>query len=207
MTKNKILIGIGIGVVILIIVAIAGLFQSSHTSKSERMDDVKQYSDKYQIPSQGDKDAKHEVVVFTDFVCPDCQNFHRKIYKEDIKKAIERGDVSYKEIQMPVINNNSHRYAKMTRAISKSGFNNIFYRYSETAYQYNKVDKDPIRTLKRIPMDSKDQQRIIDAYRKHQNDKIDTKELKNKFGVTATPTVFVDGKPVSDATKVKDMIK
>lgn len=202
LSKNQGIIIMGVLFLALIVAILIAIYHNTHTSPKEVNRELKQYAKKHHIPSQGDKDAKHKMYVFTDFQCSHCYKYHENEYQEVVKPMIEKGNVEYTEIHLPVINHRSHQFAQMTRAISNTGHNDSFYQYSNEAYQHQGIDKDPVTVLKRLHLDKKDEQDIIDAYRKHEDDEIDKKEIKNKFNAESTPTVFIDGKPI---TKTKDI--
>lgn len=201
-SKNQWLLILGCGFLTLIIIMMIALYHRSHASPKDIDKSLSQYAQQHHIPKQGESDAKHHMYVFTDFKCTHCFQFHERTYQETIKPFIEQGDVAYTEIQLPVVHQQSHQYAQMMRAISKTGHNDIFYRYSDEAYQHQGIDKDPVTVLKRLHLDQKDEQNIIDAYHKHEDDEIDTKEIKDRFNTDSTPTVFIDGRPVR---KIKDI--
>lgn len=207
LSKNQWLIVLSCGFLLLVLMVLVLLYDKNHTSPKEVDNDLKQYAQKNHIPSQGNTKAKHHMYVFTDFECSHCYNYHQTNYQKEVKPMIERGDVEYTEIQLPVIDDTSHQYAQMMRAISKTKNNEIYYQYSDLAYQYQRVDKDPVTVLKRLHLDKKDEYAIIQAYEKHKDDKIDKDEIKKRFNADSTPTVFIDGKPITNNKDIKPTLE
>lgn len=206
-SKNQWLLILGCGFLTLIIIMLIALYHQNHTSPKDVDKALYQYAKKHHIPSQGESDAKHHMYVFTDFKCSHCFHFYENTYQKTVKPLIEQGDVTYTEIQLPVINQRSHQFAQMTRAISTTGHQDEFYHYSDEAYHHQTIDKDPVTVLKRLHLDKKDEQNIIDAYHKHEDDEIDTKEIKDRFNTDSTPTVFIDGKPVRKTKDIKKRLE
>src|SRR5574341_752928 len=137
-----------IGGLLAVMVIVGGLFmmgKNQHEAKNRNDDsEINKYIKKHHIPTKGDKDAKHHVVVFTDFKCSHCVDFHREFYQDEIKPKIDNGKVKYTEINFPVIDQKSHQYAKMSEAISKTDNDDQYYNFSDQAYLTQSIDKDPV---------------------------------------------------------------
>ena len=147
LSKNQWLILLGCGFVTLIILMFIALYHRNHVSPKEINQDLEYYAKTHKIFSQGESSAKHHMYVFTDFKCGHCYTFHDKTYRHVIKPMIERGDVKYTEIQLPVVDEGSYQYAQMMRAIVKTGHHDIYYPYSELAYQHHHIDSIFLHTL------------------------------------------------------------
>lgn len=206
-TKNIILLFM-LGIfIILLAIAIALAFFKSNYSDEDRERDVEKYIKRYDIPYRQSSSAKHTMVEFTDLRCPDCRTFHERYYRSHLQEKVENGKLNYVSIYYPVVDKKSYDYANMTRAISQSGHNDVFYRFVDIGYETSRIDNDPTKTLKRLSLSAKDEKDILSKYNKIKGQKVNKKELEDTFNINQTPTIFIDGEPITDVNKIEEKLE
>ncbi|HBI1187662.1 TPA: DsbA family protein [Staphylococcus aureus] len=156
--------------------------------------------------TEGSNKSKAHVVVFTDYRCSHCSNYYYNQKLNLLQKYIDTGKVKYTEIPFPVIDKESSNYEKMARVIQKRNDSKTLIEFTKKSYQSSSIDNNPIKTLKRVNLNSKTFHDITNEY-KSSNIKSNKSKIQDKFDITSTPTVFVNGKFVRDIDFMKKMVE
>ncbi|MDK7284311.1 DsbA family protein [Staphylococcus pettenkoferi] len=201
------------GIALLLIIAIS-VYKTYHSTDQKKKDskDPKvilkkqnHFIKKNGYLSEGKNNPIH-VVAFTDYRCPHCADYHKNIKKKLLNKYIDNGTIKYTEIQYPVIDKTSKKYEKMALIVQKNTDISSYKDFSDKAYQSSSVDNDPIKTLKRTNISDKKKKHIIESY-KNKPFKSKKSNISSKLKVSASPTIFVNGKYISDTNVLEDAIK
>lgn len=156
--------------------------------------------------SEGKKRSDVHVVVFTDFRCSHCSKYYFSQKKKSIQKYIDSGKLEYTEIIFPVIDKKSKDYEKMARIFNDKGDINKLKRFADKSYQSSSVDNDPVKTVKRMNLNDKEQNDVINKYKK-MSFKSNKSKIQKEFDIYATPTIYVNGKIVNDLSLLNRMIE
>lgn len=156
--------------------------------------------------SEGKEDSKIHVVAFIDYRCSHCADYHFNIKNKVLQNYIDNGKVKYTEIPFPVIDKKSKEYAEMARVIHKSGNKNHLTEFTSKAYQSSTIDNNPIKTIKRMKLDEKEQNTIINTYKKNETNDNKSK-IQSKLKISSTPTIFINGKHLKEANLLKDAVE
>lgn len=200
------------GVLLILIVAfgIYKLFSNEQTKQNEKdpeliLEKQNDFIKEHGYLSEGQNNKIH-VVAFTDYRCPHCADYHKNIKNEMVQDYIDNGTIKYTEMQFPVMDKESTNYEKMSLIVQQKGDIDDLKTFSDKAYQSSSVDNDPIKTLKRMNLNNKEEKEIIDIY-KNKAPKSNKSDIKAKLKISSTPTVFVNGKHVKDTNVLEDAIK
>ncbi|MCO4327871.1 DsbA family protein [Staphylococcus agnetis] len=155
--------------------------------------------------SEGKKDSDVHVVVFIDYLCPTCRKYEQNIKKKLENKYISNRKIKYTEIPYPVVNKDSTKYASMARVIHKYGDIKTLQKYADKSFQSSTVDKDPLKTLERLDIDTDLKSKLTKEY-KDNPPSANKSEINSKLGIAETPTIFVNGKHVSQGTLLEEVI-
>lgn len=141
-------------------------------------------------PSRGKTDAPVTVVMFADFQCPACSGMHPVLqrvlaeYKDKIRFVV-------RDFPLMQIHENAYRAALAANAANAQG---KFFEYAEILYKnQDKLDEESLKkyaaeaglNTKQFELDLKSEKFASDV-------KKDLDDGKN-YGITATPTIFVNG--------------
>lgn len=173
-------------------------------SQNVKTDKVEDRADVVQAPVKGDKNAKVQIIAFTDFRCIHCRNFHKDM-ENQIQSYIDDGDVSYRNIQHPVIGDSSEKFAFMADGLAKYATDDDYWKFSDLAYEHFE-EQNPVKILDKTHITKDKRDKVMDYYNKHQSDDYD--KSKNKgLGVEVTPTIFINNHNVGDASKLEEQVK
>lgn len=180
-----------ISCIILIIVSMYNRqnIKNDHTKMEEQLEKIIKKSD---VKTVGSKDSKNKIVVFFDYRCPDCYNFHKQ-YDTKLYELIKQKHVNYTEVPYRVIDNESNKYAAIDIAAGKVLNDKDYLKFKDNAYNLaasnNANIKDSIKQFSQLQ-----QNKILKSYNK--NYKINN-SLGESIDVHSTPTIFVNGKKVN----------
>ena len=149
-------------------------------------------------PMLGDENASVTVVKFGDYQCPHCKTWDSEV-KPQLNQYIDSGDVKFYYINLPVIGQNSNLAARAGEYIYENDPEN-FWNFHDALYStqtsltqasiVNTAVETTILTEQEISggLDSTLPQNELQA----------DQRIANGNGVTATPTVFVNGQRVGN---------
>lgn len=178
---------IAIGVVTLFFVG-AGIFLFSSESKPIEVSDTDLVKKDSRV--LGSREAKITIVGFSDFECSACRTA-QTIVKQVVAKYGDKILFVYRHF--PIIT--AHQYAlKAAEASEAAGEQGKFWEYHDLLYanQENMADEDLINYAKKLNLDMRKFEEALNSGKFR--DKV-TGDMDDggKFGVTATPTFFING--------------
>ncbi|GIM45135.1 putative disulfide bond formation protein D [Collibacillus ludicampi] len=168
--------------------------------------DVKEFQyDKH--PSIGSKDAPVKIVEFADFKCPACKEFDQTILPQLKKDFIDNGTVQFYYINDPIISPNADsRTAAMAGEAVYRQNPEEFWKFYEAVFAHqgdehtNWATSDflvQIAKQSNLKVDYDKLKKDIDNNTFAQDVKND-EDIAEKLGVNSTPTIYINGKEVSD---------
>jgi protein-disulfide isomerase len=205
--KNKVqqLMTWTIGVVLLAVVVL--LFVNSlSTPKTGATVDAQEFQYEKQ-PSMGATDAPVKLVEFADFKCPACKQFDQTILPQLKKDFVDTGVVQMYFINYPIISPNAD---SRTAAIAGEAVYNQnpaeFWKFYEAVYAHQGDERNnwatpdalvQIAKQANLNLDFDNLKKDIEDQRFGQAVK-DDEAIVGKLGVNSTPTIYLNGQPVSE---------
>lgn len=150
-------------------------------------------------PSIGDESAPVSVTVFEDFGCPACRQFKLQATPAIVQQYVDPGDVRYlhADFPIPVDETWSYPVASAARGVFETAGNDAFWEFSASIY-----DHQGSYSLDTIESVADDVAGVGTAARdaaegETHRDRIEAdRERGERWGVSGTPTVFVDDEQV-----------
>jgi protein-disulfide isomerase len=204
-TRRKLLVGAS---AIAIVVAIAGI----ETLQPAAAQSVTA-AELLVPPPLGDRtlgkdDAPVTIVEYASMTCPHCAHFHETTYPELKKRYIDTGKVRFIFREFPL-----DPLAAGASMLARCADKDQFYPMIETLFQQQRqwaVDK-PIPKLMALAKQAGiseqtfnaclSDQKMLDAMQAEQ------KRATDKFGVSSTPTLFINGKKQVGGVSIEDLAK
>lgn len=157
-------------------------------------------------PFQGNPDAKVTVVAFEDFKCPACKQYDTLTVPGLESKYIATNKIKYVFVNFPFIGPDSYTAANAGECVAAQS-NTAFFEYAHILYRAQKDEQTQWATPSYLldlagSLDGVDLTKLkacIDADTYKTQVEAD-KALGSKVGVTATPSVYVNGRLVVSAT-------
>jgi protein-disulfide isomerase len=153
----------------------------------------------------GNKDAKVTIVEYASMTCPHCATFHAKVYPELKKRYIDTGKARFVFREFP-LDSRAAAAAMMARCAAEDKYYPLLSVLFERQESWAFSKGSPVAELKNI---AKQAGMAEDAFDKCINDQglLDKIEKSrntaaDKFGVKSTPTVFVNGKKVTNSSDI-----
>lgn len=146
-------------------------------------------------PVLGNMDAKVTVVEFADFQCPYCEEYFKEVFPEIKKTYIDTGKIKFIYMNSVFMGEESMFAAEGAKCAKEQ---NKFWEYHDRLYE-NQQGRNSgafsIENLKKfgveLNLNTKDFNKCLDSnkYKKVIEDEL---ELAKTFGVSATPTTFIN---------------
>jgi protein-disulfide isomerase len=186
------------------------IFFGNHNKQTQQVSKVAiDYSSE---PFLGKKSAPVSIVEFGDYKCPDCKNFNDNVIPLIQKNLIDTGKAKLYFFNYAFINVDSTRSAKFAEAVYHELGNETFWKFHETLYKKQPKDSNAektdlydekflTQTLKEAAPDA-DANKVVEYFRANKADAAFQKDMNyaGKFGITGTPTIFVNGKEFTGKT-------
>ena len=153
-------------------------------------------------PTRGPDDAPVTVAGFEDFACPHCQTFTLEVAPKIVSNYVEQGDVRYQYFDFPIpVSEWSWRAASASRAIHDRIDDAAFFDFTTRVYeQQSELDTDGYQTVHDVASAVGADGCFAAASAKQEPYRPVIKESRQQGidrGVDSTPTIFVNGNPVS----------
>ncbi|MED3981252.1 DsbA family protein [Priestia megaterium] len=166
-------------------------------------------------PYLGEKSAPVQVVEFGDYKCADCKNFNKAFFPIINEQFITTGKVRFYFMNYSFLSPDSNRAAQFAESVYEELGNKVFWKFHEHLYdkqpndsKYQRMDFYTedflLNTLKEVS-NEKDAKRVLKAFRAGDSKKSWEKDMEfvKKWGVSETPTVFINGKKFKGNTVEK----
>lgn len=207
-----------ISIPLVLIICFIALYFANHQTQTTSPSDAVSF-DYSKYPYMGESIAKVKVVEFGDYKCPACQYFNLKYLPEINKNYIQTGKIQWYFVNYPFIAE-SDRAALFAETVYQELGSETFWKLNELFYQHADPKKEQVKyltddyminLLKPIVNDNSKANHILQVYQAKKYQKNVASELQkgNDSGVSGTPTIFVDGRKISnsmDVNQVKDLI-
>lgn len=153
-------------------------------------------------PTLGSPDAPVVIVEFADFQCPFCGRFHQTTAKEIISTYVKTGKARLFYRDFAFLGEESNWASQAARCAGDQG---KYWQYHDYLYEHQKGEnqgafaKNNLKDFAlEVGLNAGNFNTCLDSDKYKQAVDDDT-ELGRKFGVTGTPTSFVNGKLVQGA--------
>ncbi|MBN8210220.1 thioredoxin domain-containing protein [Bacillus sp. NTK071] len=167
-------------------------------------------------PYLGDVIAPVEIIEFGDYKCPSCKSFNQSFFPLIQEKLIATGKVKFYFINYPFINVDSKRTAEFAEVVYEELGNDVFWQFHHVLYEQQPKNSEQknvftIAFLKETLgglVSEEETIQVMKAYEKGLGEKAVKSDLAyaDKFGVTSTPSIYVDGKRFEGST-ISDLEK
>ncbi|MBS1961516.1 MAG: DsbA family protein [Bdellovibrionales bacterium] len=153
-------------------------------------------------PMLGKKDAKVQIVAFSDFQCPYCSRGAETMHQV-IKKYGSKVAISFKNYPLP-FHERAEPAAEMGRCVLKVAGDKEFWKFHDIAFKnQDKLDNENL--VKFAKEAGANEAKAKDCYDKgtYKADIQKDSEYGNKVGVRSTPTFFINGQMVAGALPIE----
>ena len=150
----------------------------------------------------GSPDALVTIVEFADFQCPFCGRFHQTTGKDIIAQYVKTGKARLIYRDFAFLGEESNWASQAARCAGDQG---KYWQYHDYLYEHQKGEnngafaKNNLKSFAlELGLNAGDFNTCLDSG-KHKQDVDNDTEMGRKFGVTGTPTSFVNGKLIQGA--------
>lgn len=149
------------------------------------------------VPSIGKNNAPVTIVEFADFQCPFCKEFNDKLFQRIKSQFIDSGKVRFVYMHYPFLGEESIYAAEATECAKEQG---KFWQYHDLLFQKQGDEnagvygKDNLKKYaSELNLDQAKFDSCLDT-RKFQKEVQEQQLLGTDYGVTSTPTIFINGR-------------
>ncbi len=158
----------------------------------------------------GEATAPNTVIEYSSMTCPHCARFHKDVVPDLKSKYIDTGKVRYILREFPLDN-----LAFAASMLARCAAPEKFFPFVEALYakqgDWAFGEGDPVPRLFKMAQQAGFTKQTFEACLRDQKllDSITEvrKRAQEKFGVTSTPTLFVNGKLLKGARSIEDIEK
>jgi protein-disulfide isomerase len=159
-------------------------------------------------PALGKKDAPVKIVEFADFKCPACKQFDQTILPQLKKDFVDNGTVQLYFINYPIISPEADsRTAAMAGEAVYRQNPEEFWKFYESVYAQQGDERTNWATSDYLVQIAKQSNLKVDyeKLKKDIDDNTFAQDVKDdeaivrKLGVNSTPTIYINGKVISDS--------
>lgn len=167
-------------------------------------------------PTRGSKDAKVVVVNFDDFECPFCSRMHQTLFPELLKEYGDRVEFVYKDYPLTEIHPWATHAAVDANCLAAQN-NDAYWDFADHIHaNQREVNSEKARdaqfaaldrlTLEQGQKHNLDQSKLQACVKAQNEDAIKASMHEAEgVGVTATPTLFVNGQEMDGALPISEM--
>lgn len=158
-------------------------------------------------PMLGNPAAPVAVVEFADFQCPFCGRFYKTTEKSIIDNYVKTGKVKFIYHDFAFLGDESSGAAQAARCAGDQG---KFWQYHDYLFEHQNGENEGAFSNDHLKVFAQQLGLNADAFNgcldsgKHKQDVENDTALGRKFGVTGTPTTFVNGKAITGAVPFSD---
>jgi protein-disulfide isomerase len=156
----------------------------------------------------GAENAPVTIIEYASMTCPHCANFHETVYPELKKKYIDTGKVRFIFREFPL-----DPLAAAGFMLARCGGKDKYFPIIETLFQQQKdwVVQRPLGPLLAIAKQAGFTQQSFEACLNDRKLQGEVESVRNtaaeKFGVSSTPTFFINGKKFTGTLTVQELDK
>lgn len=168
-------------------------------------------------PVRGNKDAKVTIVNYDDFECPFCARMHETLTEDILKKYGDRVRIIYKDYPLAEIHPWAKHAANDANCLAAQS-NDAYWGFADYMHANQRQITSQAKSLAeqeanidRITLDQAQKARIpadtVQACIKAQSDKQLQASIEeaDKLGVSATPTLFINGYKIDGAVPAEEL--
>ena len=158
-----------------------------------------QSGDTLPAPVKGDAEASVTVAVFEDFACPHCRTYNVDVLPQIQSEYIESGTIRYEHWDMPVVNQQSNYAANAARAVQDRADDASFWNYAGLLFENQSSLGEELYGSLANQLDLEAEPvRTAAMNQSYESTVMGNRDQGEQRGVTATPTVIVDGNVLSE---------
>ena len=153
-------------------------------------------------PFLGKKDAKVTVVEFADYQCPFCEQWYKTVYSELKSKYIDTGKVKFFYQDFAFLGADSNTAAEAAHCAQEQG---KFWEYHDYLFSHQGQENTGWATADKqkgfaaaVGLNTSKFNQCLDTHKYAQEVQDETSAGKS-YGVTGTPTIFINGVPTVGA--------
>lgn len=147
-------------------------------------------------PRLGSKDAKVEIVEYSDFQCPYCHKFFTDAFQQIKTEYVDTGKASFVYQSFPFLGEESKRASEASFCAKDQGkfweFHDILFNNQKGENKGTFSDKNLRKLAIKAGLDTKEFNACFDSA-KYRQLVADEWSAGRDFGVSGTPTIFVNG--------------
>ena len=150
-------------------------------------------------PAIGDESAPVTVTVFEDFACPHCRQFNAQVTPQIVQRYVEPGDVRYLHADFPIPVDETWSYAipSAAYAVFEEAGNDAFWQFATQIYDHQgNYSLDAVETVADEVAEAGSAAREAADEGTYRERVESDKELGDSWGVSGTPTIFVEDEQV-----------
>jgi protein-disulfide isomerase len=167
-------------------------------------------------PTRGNKDAKVVLVNFDDFQCPYCSRMHQTLFPELLKEYGDRVKFVYKDYPLMEIHPWATHAAVNANCLAAQN-NDAYWDFADHIHaNQREVNSEKSREAQFVVLDrltteqgqkhNLDQTKLESCVKAQNEDTIKASKVEAEgVGVTATPTLFVNGQEMDGAISISEM--
>ena len=167
-------------------------------------------------PTRGSKDAKVVVVNFDDFECPFCSRMHQTLFPELLKEYGDRVEFVYKDYPLTEIHPWATHAAVDANCLAAQN-NDAYWDFADHIHaNQREINSEKARdaqfaaldrlTLEQGQKHNLDQSKLQACVKAQNEDAVKSSMHEAEgVGVTATPTLFVNGQEMDGALPISEM--
>lgn len=153
-------------------------------------------------PILGKKDAKIQIVEFSDFQCPYCSRGAETMHAV-VKKYGSKVSLTFKHYPLP-FHERAIPASEMSMCVKKVGGDDKFWKFHDITFKnQDKLDQESL--MKYAKDSGANEAKVKECFEKGEFKEAVAKDMEygNKVGVRSTPTFFVNGQMVAGALPVE----
>jgi protein-disulfide isomerase len=167
-------------------------------------------------PTRGNKDAKVVLVNFDDFECPFCSRMHQTLFPELLKEYGDRVQFVYKDYPLSEIHPWATHAAVDANCLAAQN-NDAYWDFADHIHaNQREINSEKARDAQFVVLDrltteqgqkhSLDQAKLQACIKAQIEDTIKASKVEaESVGVTATPTLFVNGQEMDGALPISEL--
>lgn len=151
-------------------------------------------------PIIGDKNAKNEILVFSDYNCPHCKNWEQTVLPLVVKDLVDSGDAYLAHVNFPVLGESSVYAGAISEIVTKENPSEFWNFHHEMYEGLATIDRTVEVAAKYLPNLSEEEIRTRMTSKEIVNQVLLDKTQFEKYQLKGTPAIVVNGKLLENPT-------